>query len=691
MASYPPPYPPPPGYDRRAQKRFLRDQARAQRAAFRAHREQMRMQARSLRRGSILGPVVLIAAGIVFLLLQSGRLDYARVGEWYGRWWPFLLVAAGLVVLAEWAVDQYLMRNPEQPPYRRSVGGGVFLLLLFALVGAGVIGNGVRSFPNEFYKLFPGSNLDHLSFDELIGDKHESDQTFDYAMTAGSSLFVVNPNGNVSVSGISNDGRIHVALHKQIYATSDSDAESKAGSFVPTTSNVGQTFDLTMPSLEGARGDLVVTVPATAATTVTADRGDVAIESIKTAVSVNANQGSVDLSAIAGPSFVRMNNTRAAFAAHNMGGPVTVQGRANDLTLADVAGQVNLDGQFFGPTHLEHILNSAHFHTSRTDLQLARLDGQVDINNSGISADQALGPVVLRTSYRNISLDRISGDVAVTNRNGTVDLLAAPALGNISIENRNGAVNVTVPPKAAFAVDARTSNGDINTDFNLSASGSEQSRFLTGTVGAGGPLLRIVTSDGDVSIHKADLKPLPTATSTLPKNGTYEIVNVNSGMALESPAMSHTASQHMDQGTVNGGRNQLWTLSNLGGNIVTLTNGYSSQLLDVGGASDRPGALVNQFPYNGDANQKWQIISLGNGQFELASVNSGLALDVKEASMNTGAAIQQYTYHGAANQKWTFIAKSPTGDTTSPPANAPAGSKPQPPPHLLKHQRASAQ
>jgi hypothetical protein len=388
---------------------------------------------------------------------------------------------------------------------------------------------------------------------------------------------------------------------------------------------------------------------------------------------------------------VRMNNTRAAFAAHNMGGSITIQGRANDLTLADVAGQVNLDGQFFGPTHLEHIAGSAHFHTSRTDLQLGRVQGQVDINNSGITADEVLGPVVLRTSYRSITLDRIAGDVAVANRNGTVGLLAGPALGNISIENRNGAVNVTIPPKASFVVDARTSDGEFNTDFNLSASGSGRTRILTGTVGAGGPLLRIATSNGDISIRKADVTPSLPTPSALLKNGTYEILNVNSGMALESPGMSRTNSLHMDQGTVNGGRNQLRSVVNVGDDVVTLRNGYSSQVLDVAGASEASSALVNQFPYNGDANQKWQVVSVGNGQYKLTSVNSGLALDVKAASKRAGAEIQQYTYHDGANQKWTFVPMPLTGNTALAPAIAPAAPAPQPKPHLPKHQRVSAQ
>src|ERR1019366_3432872 len=129
MASNPPPYPPP-GYDPRAQRRFLRDQARAQHDAIRAQRDQVRLQMRSLRRGSVLGPILLIAIGVLFLLIETGRLDHQRFWEWYGHWWPLLLVVAGVVLLAEWTFDQVHLRDPQRPPYRRSLGGGGFLLLL---------------------------------------------------------------------------------------------------------------------------------------------------------------------------------------------------------------------------------------------------------------------------------------------------------------------------------------------------------------------------------------------------------------------------------------------------------------------------------------------------------------------------------------------------------------------------------
>ncbi len=110
MAGYPPPYPPP-GFDPRAQRRFLRDQARAQaraqRDAFRAQREQVRYQMRNMGRGSILGPLLLIAAGVVFLLIQTGRIDHSRFWGWYGRWWRWTssccAIRSGRPIGALWA------------------------------------------------------------------------------------------------------------------------------------------------------------------------------------------------------------------------------------------------------------------------------------------------------------------------------------------------------------------------------------------------------------------------------------------------------------------------------------------------------------------------------------------------------------------------------------------------------------
>jgi DUF4097 and DUF4098 domain-containing protein YvlB len=520
MASYPPSPPPPPGYDPRDQRRFQRDQfraqMRAQRDAMRAQRDHVRFQMRSLRRGSVLGPILLIAIGVLFLLDATGRLDHQRFWEWYGHWWPVLLVAAGVVLLAEWAFDQFHMRDPQRPPYRRTLGGGVFLLLLI-LGFAGYAVNHIHDMPDGHSKLFPGWHIDQESLDELFGDKHESDETMDLSFAPGDSLTIANPRGAVTVSGSSDDNQMHLAIHKQIYANSDSDADSKLKQFNPDNKYRNSAWTVTMPSLEGASADLVISVPASTPVSITTDHGDIHIASVKAAVSAIANHGDVDLSAISGAATAHINSGSSSLTAHSMGAGIAIEGHAQNVTLTDIAGPVTVSGEYFD-TRMERINGNIHYHTSRTELQLARLDGEADISqHSDLSIEQAAGPVVLSTSNHNVTLERIAGDIAVTDRNGTIELNAAPPIGVITLEDRNGSVKLVLPERAGFSVQANTSNGDVYTDFPLPTSGSESHKNIIGTEGAGGPMVHITTSNGDITIDKGTVLPLPPLPPALPK------------------------------------------------------------------------------------------------------------------------------------------------------------------------------
>jgi DUF4097 and DUF4098 domain-containing protein YvlB len=482
---------------------------RAQRDAYRAH-------LRGMRRGSIVGPLLVVAIGIVFLLVQLGHLSFYRFGFWFGRFWPLLLVGIGVVLLIEWIFDRNALRdsqlNGNAPYIRRSVGGGVIALLVLIVV-AGVFASGFNDARHNFFD--HGWTFDQDNIDQFLGDKHESDQTLDQAFPANTALSVTNPRGDVTVSGTSDDNQIHITVHKQVFTRSDSDADNRARELSPqihTNANgsQGTTFNLAMPSLEGTHADLTITLPAVTPVTVTANHGDVHVNSVKAPVIVTANHGDVELSAINGAVTTRVNNGGSSFAAHSVNGPVMLEGHARDLTLSDIAGPVTLTGEFFGTTHLERIRTAVKFHTSRTDLQLARLDGEIEISpNSDLSAREALGPVTLTTRNRNINLERISGDLSVTNRNGSVELSSVPPLGNITIENRSGSVNLTVPEQANFTVQAETTNGDIENDYGLTADENNSHKKFGGTVGKGGSLIRIKTSEGDIALKKANLHPLP--------------------------------------------------------------------------------------------------------------------------------------------------------------------------------------
>lgn len=149
------------------------------------------------------------------------------------------------------------------------------------------------------------------------------------------------------------------------------------------------------------------------------------------------------------------------------------------------------------------------FHTSRTDLQFIRLEGELEITpNADLTANQLTGPVILNTRNRNITLDRVSGPLNITNRNGSVTATIAPPMAPITIENRNGDVELTLPTTATFNVQAETTNADLENDFGLSNTQDGDHPKLVGSIGSGGPLVQITTSQADISIHKGSVSPL---------------------------------------------------------------------------------------------------------------------------------------------------------------------------------------
>src|SRR5258708_2965024 len=247
-----------------------------------------------------------------------------------------------------------------------------------------------------------------------MGDKHESDQTLAQAFPLGATLLVNNPRGDVTISGTSDDNQIHVSVHKEVYTRSDSDADAKAHRLSPN-----------------------LTAAATT-TTATAHHGTVKITAIKAPVVITANHGDVELSAITGDITARINNSGSDLSAHSVTGSLTVEGHSHDSTISDLSGPLTMRGEFFGDAHFERIRGPLEFHTSRTDFQLTRLDGQIDISSTAaLSTSEAVGPLTLTTHTRNITLDRIAGDVSVTNRNGSVDPTSPPPLSNITGEKRN--------------------------------------------------------------------------------------------------------------------------------------------------------------------------------------------------------------------------------------------------------------
>jgi DUF4097 and DUF4098 domain-containing protein YvlB len=111
--------------------------------------------------------------------------------------------------------------------------------------------------------------------------------------------------------------------------------------------------------------------------------------------------------------------------------------------------------------------------------------------------------VKVMTKSTDIHFDGLSGALQLENSNGNVEVHSTK-LGPIDISNQTGDVHVVVPDKAGFQADVHTGNGDINSDFgSLKIDNQNGSSKATGSVGNGGPTVKVNNQHGDIDLRKS--------------------------------------------------------------------------------------------------------------------------------------------------------------------------------------------
>lgn len=208
-----------------------------------------------------------------------------------------------------------------------------------------------------------------------------------------------------------------------------------------------------------------------------------------------------------------------------------------------------------------------------------------------------------------------------------------------------------------------------------------------------------------IQLYSGNSSKAQQFTFTGQSDGSYEIVNVNSGKALdvrngvaENNAIVQQYSRNNSQAqrwfirdsgagyylqsalgnwvldlsggntangaairlyTPNGTASQLFVVSSSDVNIATgismiITSVANKKLVtDVTSASTANGARVQLYSSNNTNAQKYRFESIGNGTYKIVNVNSGKVLDVSSGSTVNGAALQQYTSNNTVAQQWT--------------------------------------
>jgi DUF4097 and DUF4098 domain-containing protein YvlB len=158
-----------------------------------------------------------------------------------------------------------------------------------------------------------------------------------------------------------------------------------------------------------------------------------------------------------------------------------------------------------GNVHASGIRGLLDAHSSNGTLEVADLIGDATLHtsNGGIRADIRKGAFEATTTNGSITARLMESDshpVRLESSNGRIDL-TMDAVREVHAGTSNSSITVRMPGSVGANVRAHTTNSSIDSDFDVSIHGGMLSKHsLEGTIGPGGPLLDLGTSNGSIKI-----------------------------------------------------------------------------------------------------------------------------------------------------------------------------------------------
>jgi DUF4097 and DUF4098 domain-containing protein YvlB len=133
-------------------------------------------------------------------------------------------------------------------------------------------------------------------------------------------------------------------------------------------------------------------------------------------------------------------------------------------------------------------------------------DLTLETHNGPVEVRDVSGRMSLRTVNGPIDLAGVSGDVRARAQNGPVDVALTGTRwdgAGLDAETENGPVTLRLPSGYNARLETGTVNGPMSVDFpmNVTISGRVNHRINT-TLGSGGALIRVVTTNGPVEITR---------------------------------------------------------------------------------------------------------------------------------------------------------------------------------------------
>jgi len=466
-----------------------------------------------MRRGSVVGPLILIAIGALFL--TRSLVPQIPLWDMLATWWPFLLIGWGALRLVEISM-QAAGGKPLSP---NGISGGEWVLVVFICI------IGSTAWAAHRHSWWAGG-----PWRGIVADMGEN---YDYGLTPATIAAGKTPRvmieafrGNARITGVDNLTDVKVQGRKSVRSLSQKEADD-ANKETPmeVLNNGGQiVVRLNQDKANGrlkVSEDLEISVPKGATIEAHGLLGDFDITDVNGSVDINSDNAGVRLQNIGGDVRVELDKSDVVRAVGVKGKVEIRASRGDDVELDNVDGTVTASGTWSGEVELRNLAQAVKFEGSNFDFEAAKVPGQVRLSGSDLTGNTVVGPIRVSAQARDIQLTDFTQGLDLDVDRGDVELRPAKTgVPKMEVRVRSGDVDLALPTGAKFDLKASTDHGELRNEYGTPLEVHETDNGNSGTIAGvvgSGPEVRITTDRGTVTVRKAGTDDKATAKSGEPE------------------------------------------------------------------------------------------------------------------------------------------------------------------------------
>jgi DUF4097 and DUF4098 domain-containing protein YvlB len=155
-----------------------------------------------------------------------------------------------------------------------------------------------------------------------------------------------------------------------------------------------------------------------------------------------------------------------------------------------------------GSQNIDNLRGPVRASTGSGTIEIGKIAGEVEAQSGSghIEIAGADGNVNAHTGSGHITVHNIKAGLRASTGSGGIDA-DGDARNDWDLHTGSGSIEVRTPSSAAFHVDAESGSGGVNINKPITMQGSISRRHVEGSVGNGGPMMRLRTGSGGIQVN----------------------------------------------------------------------------------------------------------------------------------------------------------------------------------------------